>query len=395
MGIKGFSQIFKAVQTVKSKDLKGETIVIDTNSELMRAALGAKSTHVLTDSNGNPTLHISVLLAVILDFYVNHVDLVFGFDHNQDPDKEFHNPDKLEEIMRRRKVREKANTEIQTLKQMQEKKPLFSDSEDSDTETKNEEEAKARIQALEKRAFRYTKEMINDIKLMITCLGYRYVEAPVGFEGEHICSWIASTGVGSAVYSGDTDPIPFGAPILLRKNPRDKLIYKYTQSDIIKQIKDANDYDSDSNDSDDPTIYDIRKICVIAGAEGAEKTPGVGPKTILQKYDNIKLTKAQKHIIQKFAKVPDVEVKFHNEDRTPFADKDKINLLIDWLVDQKSFNRARVTAQIEKAIEKHDKPSKTKASKVSKAKSTTKSDKESPTKVSKKPLKRIGGKVCV
>ena len=190
---------------------------------------------------------------------------------------------------------------------------------------------KQQIDALEKQTFKVNTQMINDIKFILDCLNIKWVEAPAGFEGEAIAAYLNATGVVDAVYSGDTDPIAFGAPNLLRLNPKDKQIYEYTQEDVLQQITDAND------EIEEPDLDDFLKAAVALGTDMAEKTTGVGPKTVLKKLHNIKLTKSQKEAIEHFKKQPRSEdIVIHNSDKTPFVEC-RMEELITWLVTVKRF----------------------------------------------------------
>lgn len=344
MGIKDFSKAFKARRVVKWRDLSGKSIAVDAMTEIWRAALGAKNVKTLTDKDGNPTLHISVILANLIEVQSNGVKSVWIFDYDKTHDEnvEFHNPAKIPEIMKRRKRRDDARRKIELLQSKQDE--LFSDSDNDSDKDNNDEE----IAQQEKRAFSATKSMINDIKLLLNCFNVSYIEAPSGFEGEQIAAYLSSTEVVDAVYSGDTDPIPFGAKVLLRKNPRDKKIYEYTQTDILNQIKEEN------TNVENPTLADIRKICAILGSDYSKRTRGVGPKTVKKKYNELEIQDDQKKAINEFKKMPNMEnIKVHNDENKAFTNC-YIDDLIDWLVNEKSFTKLRVTRWIEKIMEKKD-----------------------------------------
>lgn len=325
MGIKNFIQIFNSTRVVKPKDLAGQTLAVDAMTELYRAVLGAQSLRVLTGPDGTPTLHINVVLSIILDFYKHGVNQIWIFDSSAA------NPAKHEENQRRKQKKEAA-------KELLSNHIEFSDSEDDQTSTIQQ----SKIQGLEKRTFTMTSDIINDAKFILDCFNISYVIAPVGFEGEAIASFLVTQGLANYVYSGDTDPIAFGAYKLLRRNTQDKKIYEYTQDSIQAQITAVTGQPA--------TIKDIRRIAVISGTDLCDKTPGIGPKTILKKYSEIKLTPKQKAAIKEFAKEPDEITVIHGE-LTAFQDN-KIDLLLDWLEHQKGFNRARVQGLIDKAFKK-------------------------------------------
>lgn len=348
MGIKTFSKAFNASRVIKWKDYAGKTVAIDAMTEIYRAALGANTVNKLTDANNNPTMHIKVLLSVILEIHRNGVNQIWVFDHNQNPNEDFHNPAKLGELLKRKKKREEAVTEMKTLKDFQQmaENPIFSDDEEETSHDESKEtqskETETRINALEKRAFSATTEMINDIKLILNCLNIRYLEAPAGCEGEQTASHLTNIGKADAVYSGDTDPIAYGATVLLRRNPKDKKIYEYPLIDIIKQI-------DEHSSIENPTIDDVRKAAVALGTDLAEKSPGIGAKTVLKKLHTIKLTKKQKDAINEFAaECDESKLVIYNMDKEPFADDCMKTELIDWLVNVKAFNRTKTEASFEK-----------------------------------------------
>ena len=341
MGIKNFSKTFNPTRIIKNKDLKNMTLAIDAMTELYRASLGAKTVDLLTDDEGNPTLFISVLISNILEFHKNNVNQIWVFDYDQDADKSFHNPAKLDELIKRKQKKQAAQEKIDKLKE----DPLFSDDEeeelDKETDTKTDETDKEtdkqdketdkqdKINALEKQLFSVNKTVINEVKLILNCLNIKWAEAPHGFEGECVATYLNVSGVADAVYSADTDPIAFGAKKLLRKNPKDKKIYEYTQENILEQLQSVT-----TNHS--PELYDIRKIAVILGTDVCDKTAGVGAKTVFKKYRNITLTKKQEQAIQFFDKHPNNNLLINNEDKQPFININLDELLL-WLVNIKKF----------------------------------------------------------
>ena len=329
MGILKFSQTFGAVRTVKFKDLKGKRVSVDVMTELYRAALGAKSTHALTDHNGNPTMHINVLLSVMINMQQNNINSIWVFDYDPtgDKSKQFHNPAKALELAKRNERKRKAQAKIKKI-QLDD---MFTDSDE-------EEEA---INKLNKQTFSANRAMINDVKLMLNCLGITWVEAPSGIEGEQLASYLSKVGLVDGVYSSDTDPIGFGAKTLWRKNSRDKKIYEYTQESVFNEI---------SHHKAEPTMDDFLKICAILGCDFCEKTPRVGPKTVLKKFETIKLTTEQLKAIEAFKKPIDLaNVIYHNKDNLAFKHCLHSDLL-NWLVIERSFSRERIEKQLAKVI---------------------------------------------
>ena len=349
MGIKNFSKTFAAIKALKNyKELSNKIIAIDAMTELYRAALGAKNVKELTDANGRPTIHIKTLLAVIIEMHQNNVDQIWVFDHSQEHDTDFHNPMKLGELQKRKKRKEMAIEQIKSLSDLPSEDPLFSDDETQVVSDKPEEvkdkEVKDKIASLEKQMFSVSKDMINDLKIILTLLNIKYIEAPYGFEGESIASYLTEIDRAHAVFSGDTDPLAYGAKMLYRRNPRDKLIYLYTIDSVLSQISDAN------SRYQNPSMDDFLKAAVILGTDACEKTPGIGPMTVLKKMHTVKLTDQQTSAIQEFKKRPNIDdILVHNINKQQFIEAD-IPQLTEWLVNEKSFSSTRVKDMFEKAL---------------------------------------------
>ena len=84
MGIKSFSK-FSTPSIIKMKDLEGKIIAVDSSVIAYQAALGAKSISTLTDSQGNSSLHISVIMAKVLNFKQNNTGQIWVFDFHENP----------------------------------------------------------------------------------------------------------------------------------------------------------------------------------------------------------------------------------------------------------------------------------------------------------------------
>lgn len=345
MGIKNFTTTFSHSGVVTFKSLKNNTICIDSSIELYRTSLGMKSISSLTDSAGKSTIHINILLANIIKYHQYKIKQIWVFDHDSEADKskEFHNPMKVKELEKRRCAKEKAKKAIQKI---DEESELFSESEcESDNEKEKEKKKEPTRESLEKRTFSLNKDVINDLKFMLNCLNIIWIDSPSGYESEQICACLTNQPNDFAyradhALSQDADTIVFGAKSLIKKNIKDKKYYRYELDEILKKLP-----------KNHQTIQDLQKIGVILGCDFAPKTPGIGAKTVLKKYQNIELTKEQLKAIEEFQKpCPDMNsIEFVNSDLVPFSDMSKINILIDWL-ENKSFSRARVKKQFSKII---------------------------------------------
>lgn len=346
MGVKDFSKTFKYKSIVKLSDLKNKTIAIDAMTEIWRVALGGNSVKTLTDKDGNPTLHINSILNNIVKWYKAGIKSIWIFDHTNETN-EYHNPAKLNEVIRRRTERKKVEEQIKKIKNG-DTDELFSDTDSSDDEQK----ICQKINKLEKRSFCINKSMLDDVKFILSCLSIEYHEAPKGYEGEQYASLLSYHGLVDGVYSGDTDPIPYGATVAYRYHIKTKKILKYTRDDIIEQINE-NVKPLEENKKVIPNkldLTDIRRICAMLGTDMSKRTKGVGPKTIMKKYHKLELADDQKNAVDEFSKI--IEVNDINILKIkPFTNKSNIIGLVKWLVDDKCFSEDRMLNLFNKVTE--------------------------------------------
>ncbi len=379
MGIEKFSAAFEADREVFLEDLKGKTIAIDAFSEMYRMALGIKSQTALTDGQGNSTAHINSLVAFVIKLHRAGVRQIWVFDHISADGAAAADmaPEKAIERERRRAAKMAA-----AIKQNE----LFIN-EDTLAEINGvdnaaigvdglSDEKKDMYHRLEKRKWSPSELVLNDFFLVLNSFNIRYIIAPPGFEGEAICSWLTENKIADAVYSGDTDPIAFGATEMLRYETQTKRIMQYTAAGILKQISDAIGRPA--------TTRDIRVAAAHLGCDFAKKTPGVGPKTLFNKKKwEAELTPEQLHAIDHFAKTPNAaDIVIVNKEKTEFVN-DSRAILQQWLCESKGFNAERINkawfSQIDKpAIVKKNKTRTTVLKKVTAKRAAKPSKKAAP-----------------
>jgi flap endonuclease-1 len=352
MGIKSFSQIFTYTKKIKLTQLKNCTLAIDGFIQAYQSALGMANVRGLTDESGNPTIHINVILSRVIKFKLMGITQlwIFDYDDNEDASVEFHNPAKLIELEKRKKRKEVAQQKIKELnkkkKALDEKKDtnddLFSDSDDDVTETKESIELK--ILKQEKASFSMNRSIINDIKFILNCFDIPWTNALKGTEAEQICADLTSDedhAIADYAYTTDTDCIAYGCSSLIRPNYKKKEFYLYENDKILS------DYEL--------TMDELLDVCVIMGTDFCNKTPGIGPKTVLRKFRTTELTDEQKNAKKLFKKHTDLtKLKWQSdplEGDEPFDNPIKIKSLLEWLVLKKGFNRDRVKKQMIKVVD--------------------------------------------
>lgn len=318
MGIKGFSKTF-APRIIKQTDLKKTTCVIDTSIFLYQSCLGMSSVKGLTDSAGNPTIHINVLIARILNFIKSNIRQIWVIDYYE---KGYSPIDKEHELDKRRKRKTDSENKMNELKQM---------NDDND-------EYERKINLHEKVTFSLNDQIVNECKFILDCFNITWCVAPKGIEAEHLAAILTKTNEldfrADFVFSTDVDALLYGAKKLVRniKSKGKKVLQLYELDDIL----------NDNN----ITQTELQKIGIILGSDHSPKTPGIGPKTVLRKFRNIELTDAQKKALDVFKKPIDIKViEFNNYEDNILQDPTKINKLLNWL-DTKNFSRIRIRNQI-------------------------------------------------
>lgn len=333
MGIKNFTKIFEGKE-IKINQLNPviKNIAVDASILAYQASLCLKNIGALTDSNGNSTIHINVIIAKCVNFKKNNLNQFWVFDYHE---KGYTNPVKVLELEKRTKIKIKAEKKIQEIKETKEtqnKSDLFSsDDDDDDIIISNNTEE---LHKQERIKFSMTDRIINDIKFILDCFDITWCDTPKGYEAEAICAFLTNAKICDAVWTNDTDTIAYGATRIIKeiKIKQKKQLVLYELDQILK-----------------PPVINIdnlRKIAVISGCDHCEKSPKIGPKTILKKFTNIELSQQQKDAIKVFEQVYDINnLIWHNKNIEPIADQSKINTLLIWLED-KNFNIIRVKKQI-------------------------------------------------
>lgn len=347
MGVKGFSKAF-APSVTTLKKLKGKKAAIDASVMIYQSALGMKKVNGLTDTDGNPTLHINVIHSRILSFIANNINQHWVFDYHE---KNYVCPDKALEIKKRNARKKEAQKKIDNLRQTktikqgksgksgesdkkrQDKEDeLFSDSEDEQSD--NKQNTQEQIDKLEKITFSVTDTMFNDCKYLLNTYGIQWSIAPKDIEAEYVCAELCNQSDCDFVYTTDIDALLYKAPILVRpiRSKGKKILQKYILSDILHE--------------NNITQSELIKIGMILGTDHAPKTPKIGPKTVIKKFKDVELTKEQIKGSKVFVK----PLTLNNKDVKELT-KEKlykqINSLLCWLA-AKNFNVDRVKKQIRK-----------------------------------------------
>jgi 5'-3' exonuclease len=229
------------------KDLKGHRICIDASDYIYNSLLAMAHVDSLTDAEGRPTAHILRIFSVVQMLHKAGAKQIWVFD-SATPN-EFKKFEQEKRHARREQGAQKGH---------------------------------------EKQAFGITSEIVNDIKSLLTFMGVSFLEAPEGIEAEHYGAYMTSGNPGQRfctyMLSADSDVLAFGGNLLRHTTEKSasgktkKTVYRvYEQDDVLSAL--------------DVDYEDFLKICVALGTDfQSAKIKGVGPKTVVAKVKNDKLT---------------------------------------------------------------------------------------------------------
>jgi hypothetical protein len=364
MGVKDFTKVFEPLREIKYKDFAGKTVVIDGSIEIYRAALGMSGPNQLTDKSGNPSSHINtILIGVILKLKASGADQYWIFDHdhvNEDGERTCHNPLKELELQKRKEKKTAAKTKIDELNAKLDSvtirsKPrnddsdveLFSDIEsfsDGDNNQDQIDKIKQDIAKQEKVAFNLEKFYKEDVIFMLNMLDIPWIVCPPGFEAEQLAAITTYTKIFDKkidyVFTPDSDALLFGACRLIKRDIRKKKLYEYNLAGLL------HDYNIKQ--------IDLIKIGLILGTDFATKTAGIGPKTVLKKFNTVELSDEQilardNVFMRKITSSEINSIVINNKGLNAFENIDKYNQLLEWLDLVKSYNKDRIDKQFRKA----------------------------------------------
>lgn len=350
MGVKGLTDIIKYSREVSLHEFKGYTFAIDAMVELNRTFKGRV---ILTNKAGEKTHHIKSLLSLILKLESYGIKQIWVFDYDTSVrgDYKEHYKYKIETLEKRKEVKEKNkkrlndaqnkinDIESKVANMTQEQKEMLKATMGTDDNELGL--LKKELMVIQKRVDTPHRKEINDLKFMLDNLGIEWVEAPCTFEAEAICADLVKNGVADYAFTPDLDSLLFGANNIIKRSDKSKdaKFYLYNLDEIFSKLK--------------ITRTDLIKIGICLGTDAnVDGIKFIGTKTVLAKYKNAANwdTKPYADIIEMFSRDYDVaELEFHNNNSTSFSGSQQ-KALIDWLVEEQTFNRDAVVKQFANAI---------------------------------------------
>jgi flap endonuclease-1 len=252
-----------------------------------------------------------------------NIDLTFVFDGESPRLKQ-------QEILKRRKLREKATREYEEAIKAKDYATAFS---------------KAVMTS------RLTKPLIEDAKHLLSLLGIPYVQAPS--EAEAQTAYMAMRGDVWAASSKDYDSLLFGAPKLLRYLTiygREFLPSKGTSRALKPELINLNEFLSFFNITREQLI----DLAILIGTDFNEGIKGIGPKTALKLMKEYKKLENLPDNVQ--SKIPEnceeIREIFLNPETTSNYNLEYGELnegaLYQFLCDQRDFSRRNVETVVQR-----------------------------------------------
>ncbi len=253
MGIKSLTQTIKkhspdSITNENLYKLSGKKIAVDASLIIYQHLLNNKK-GFFKNSNGKITNHITGLFYKIINYISLNIELIFIFDGCP--------PKNKQECIQERKNKSIKAKEL------------------SNTSTSEEDKIK-----YEKQSCRLTKEMIDDVKKLLSLMGVSYIHPPFA-EGEAYAAELCRIGYVDYVLSEDMDTLVYGCPKLIRK-----CIDRSIKGIDVISVFDYPSIIKNLNITEDKFI----DFCILCGCDYAPEVPKIGNVTalkLIQKYNTI------------------------------------------------------------------------------------------------------------
>ncbi len=311
-------------------DLSGKKFAVDAYNAIYQfvSSIRQPDGTPLSDSNGNPTGHLTGIFYRNARLLENGIRLIYVFDGKP--------PDFKGDVLHERSERKLAAEAAWK----------------AALEKGNLAEAKKHAQATS----RLTSKMVEESKELLTLMGIPVVEAPS--EGEAQASQMVIEGTADAVASQDMDCLLFGAPLLLRNlsiGGRRKLPGRNEYVDVEPEFIELKSALATLGMSREQLIW----MGILIGTDFDEGVKGIGPKKaykIVKECNSIeeatKAAGAEEQLelfkaVEAFFLHPPVAQKAHVQ----FSKMDKAGL-VEFLCKKHDFSEERVVRTVDGAEKK-------------------------------------------
>jgi flap endonuclease-1 len=245
MGIKGLTKTITkyspdSITNENLYKLSGKKVAVDASLILYQQLLKSPG-KIFRNSKGQITSHITGVFYKIMNYISLNIEMIFIFDGKP--------PDNKQDCINQRKEKSKKAKEASL-----------------NTTCEQEKEK------LEKSSLRLTKEMIDDVKKLLTFMGISYIHPAVG-EGEAYASELCRMGYVDYVLTEDMDTMAYACPKLIR-NCIDR---ELKRKDIVS-IFDYNKLITDI----ELTHEQFLDFCILCGCDYCPVVPKIGNVTAMK-----------------------------------------------------------------------------------------------------------------
>ncbi|XP_074591350.1 flap endonuclease 1-A-like [Curcuma longa] len=327
MGIKGLTKLLAenapgAIREQTFESYSGRWITLDASMSIYQflVVVGRNGVETLTNEAGEVTSHLQGMLNRTTRLLQAEIMLVYIFD-GQPPEL------KKKELVKRH------------LKRLDAMKDLTTAMENGDEDG---------IKKFSKRTIKMTKRHNEDCKRLLRLMGVPVIEAPC--EAEAQCAALCKARKVYAVASEDMDSLTFGAPRFVRHlmDPSSRRIpvIEFQVSKILEELE--------------LTMEQFIDLCILSGCDYCDSIRGIGGQTALKLIrrhgclENIlqNINKERYHIPKDW---PYQEVRQLFKEPTVSLETPELKLtapdeegLLNFLVNENSFNKNRVAKAIER-----------------------------------------------
>jgi 5'-3' exonuclease len=309
----------KALGLFPLKQLKGFKVAIDahywcyTNVAIATREAVNKMSHNTLDLDRNELFKIfaKMFFDFTLSWLNNNIDIVFIFDGGKKYNAEGGvnlSAEKIKTILERREKRKEIADKIAASRE---------------NIMKTDELLRPPLiiahKELLKKLVTVLPEEIEKLKELMTAAGLEWIQAK--YDAEQLCSMLARESKVRAVFSGDTDNIVYGCPLLIREfeyhNISGEKVKMCTYVDFPTLLQEL---------AKNGVSYEMfRDFCILCKCDYNEKIAGIGPKTAF------KLIKAHGSIegIEKVGAIKDIKPLNHIVCRSIFTEVKSDSLIVN------------------------------------------------------------------
>lgn len=330
MGVQNFSKTFAATREVEYKDFKSKKLYMDTMIEIFRTSAVGHQTG-MKNAKGEPTSHIKATINNLKKMASLNIKSMWGFDSKKSA--AFKAPELEIRAEKREIAKSKVEAAEEELKELQIVKSTLSSDELNELDPTFDTTFKAKQQELDKLKAQNPQDgvfgkFVRDIRFILDCLGIMYVTAPDGFDAEQLGAWFSNLPDDNemkvdAIVSTDADTLLYGGTRIMKKIQGKTGKYKlFELATCLSQHS--------------LTMDQFIKVGVALGTDAQNKSPGVGPKTVITKVKaGLEFTDSQKETITHFTiHIPaNYKPNIIQKKRTA----ESIKALRDWLITEQNF----------------------------------------------------------